>query len=416
MPQPVHSRAPLRRSLTLLLASTLSIVAACSPPTTAGTGRRSTEELPAPVEVAAITVGPITERRVFTGTLEASAEVLVASRIPGNVERLSVDIGDPVENGQVIAWIDDDELVQAVAQAEADLAVGQATLEEAEAAAELTGRSLARQRQLREEGIASAAELESAEAAEAASRAGVAVARARVLRGQAALETARVRLGQTRIVAEWERTTPPTTPAGAGDGRGPEVGPPRYIAERFVDVGSVVNASTPLLSLVALDPIVAVVFVPERDFSRLAVDQRAEFTTDAYPGESFEGRVARIAPVFRRSTRQVRVEMEVRNDHLRLRPGMFVRATLELDHAPAATIVPVGALLTREGTEGVFTLPPGAGTVRWVPVRRGLREGERLQVLGEGLEGAVVTLGQELCDDGSAVSVFPDEPAPGGAR
>ncbi|MDG1050100.1 MAG: efflux RND transporter periplasmic adaptor subunit [Planctomycetota bacterium] len=388
---------------------TLSLAASCAPepPQGASPGRDGGER-PAPVEVAEIETGALTERRVFTGTLEASAEVLVAPRIAGNVERLTVDIGDAVENGQVIAWIDDDELVQSVAQAEADRAVGKATLEEAEASAELATRTLQRQAQLRKEGIASAAELDTAAAAEAASRAKVAVARARVLRVEAALETARVRLGRTRIVAEWGDVAPRPTVA---DGPPLVASPPRYVAERRVDVGSVVNSSTTMLSLVALDPIVAVVFVPERDFSRLAVDQRASFSTDAYSGESFEGRIARIAPVFRRSTRQVRVELEVSNGDLRLRPGMFVRATLELAHEPSATIVPVSALLTREEVEGVFVLPPGAKTVRWCPVRRGLRENDRVQVFGDGLSGAVVILGQELCDDGSTVAVFPAEAA-----
>jgi len=396
----------------------LCFAASCAPQAAPGAapGGDGTKRA-APVEVAEIRVGPLTERRVFTGTLEASAEVVVAPRVAGNVERLSVDIGDPVENGQVIAWIDDDELVQAVAQSEADLAVSQATLEEAEASASLAERVLARQAQLQKDGIASSAELDSAQAADAASRAMVAVAKARVVRSEAALETARVRLGQTRIVAEWEQDAlAPPGVRGTGDGADAATGPSRFIAERFVDVGSIVNSSTPLVSLVALDPIVAVVFVPERDFSRLAVDQRATFTTDAYPGLTFSGRVARIAPVFRRSTRQVRVELEVRNTDLRLRPGMFVRATLELDHAEEATIVPVDALITREGIEGVFVLPSGGKTVRWAPIRRGLQEEGLVQVLGDGLSGAVVTLGQELCDDGSEVSVFIAGSEPGAER
>ena len=402
---------PRNRAAALLA---LCFAASCAPQAAPGAAPRGDgTKRAAPVEVAEIQIGPLTERRVFTGTLEASAEVVVAPRVAGNVERLPVDIGDPVENGQVIAWIDDDELVQAVAQAEADLAVGKASLEEAEASASLATRVLARQVQLQKDGIASSAELESAEAADAASRAMVAVAKARVVRSEAALETARVRLGQTRIVAEWEPTAAAPGGREAGDGVGSTEGPSRFIAERFVDVGSIVNSSTPLVSLVALDPIIAVVFVPERDFSRLAVDQRATFTTDAYPGQSFSGRVARIAPVFRRSTRQVRVELEVQNADLRLRPGMFVRATLELDHADEATIVPVDALITREGIEGVFVLPSGARTVRWAPVRRGLQEGDLVQVLGDGLSGAVVTLGQELCEDGSEVNVFAAGSEPG---
>ncbi|MEM9382831.1 MAG: efflux RND transporter periplasmic adaptor subunit [Planctomycetota bacterium] len=362
----------------------------------------------APVEVAAVERGPIALRRVFSGTLEASAEVQVSPRIPGHLERLAVDIGDTVTRGTVIAWLDDDELQQAVAQSEADLAVARATLQEAQASAELSSRELERLTKLRKDGVASESSVDSARTAAVARDAMVTVGEARVLRAEAALEAARLRLEQTRIVADWDEP-----PASLDDGPAePET--TRVVAERYVDEGVVVGVSTPLLQIVSLEPIVAVVFVPERDYARLGVGQRATLTTDAYPRETFTGHVARIAPVFRRTTRQVRVELEVENSDLRLKPGMFVRALLELDREDEVTVVPYAALTTRGDVEGLFVLPPGSDAVRWTPVETGIREGDRIQVSSSGVVGHVVTLGQELCDDGTRVTT-PDRTSSVGA-
>ena len=81
-------------------------------------------------------------------------------------------------------------------------------------------------------------------------------------------------------------------------------------------------------------------FVTERDYARLQTGQVASLTTDAFASETFSGTIQRIAPVFRESTRQARVELRVDNLELRLKPGMFVRATVILDRVEDAVIVP----------------------------------------------------------------------------
>ncbi len=131
----------------------------------------------------------------------------------------------------------------------------------------------------------------------------------------------------------------------------------------------------------------------------------ASLRTDAYPGETFEGRIARIAPVFRESTRQARVEVWLDNPGLRLKPGMFVRAEVVLDRVAEATIVPEQALVRRDGRDGVFVLNADGKSVSWREVTVGIRYGGQVQVQGEDLGVHVVTLGQQLLDDGSAVSV-----------
>ena len=90
------------------------------------TGRR--ESRPVPVEVASIQHGPIELQRTFSGELEAQAEFVAAPKVSGRVERVLVNIADTVTRDQVVAELDNDEYVQAVTQAQADLAVAKANL------------------------------------------------------------------------------------------------------------------------------------------------------------------------------------------------------------------------------------------------------------------------------------------------
>ena len=109
--------------------------------------------------------------------------------------------------------------------------------------------------------------------------------------------------------------------------------------------------------------------------------------------------------MFRESTRQARVEVDVDNADLRLKPGMFVRAAVVLDRVEDAIIVPDQALVRRDGHDGVFVVSDDGKSVRWREVAVGFRQGNRVQVSGDGLNSQVVILGQQLLEDKSAVSV-----------
>ena len=342
----------------------------------------------APVEVAQIQRGPITLQRSFSGALEATAEFVVAPKVSGRVERLGVDLADTVKRGQIVAELDNDEYLQAVVQAEAELEVARANLVEAGSALEIAIRGFRRNEKLRQTGVASESQFDAAKADQLAKQAQLEVARAQVTRAQASLETAKIRLGYTKVSADWT----------GGDRQ-------RVVAERYVDEGETVSANTPLLAIVELDPINGVIFVTEKDYTRLQRGQAASLTTDAYPGELFQGRIERIAPVFRQTTRQARVELTIQNPRHRLKPGMFIRATVVLDRVAEATIVPQQALTTRNDRTGVFVIDEDSQSVAWREVKVGIREGERVQVQGKGLIGRVVTLGQQLLDDGSRITI-----------
>jgi multidrug efflux pump subunit AcrA (membrane-fusion protein) len=128
----------------------------------------------------------------------------------------------------------------------------------------------------------------------------------------------------------------------------------------------------------------------------------------------FTGAVARIAPIFRESSRQARVEVSLPNPDHPLKPGMFARCTLELDRVDDAIIVPDLAITERDGQSGVFRVAGDGASVNWVPVETGLRDGDRVQLLHADLSGRVVTLGQQLVEDGSIIHIPANPPAPAG--
>ena len=349
---------------------------------------RGGKTLAVPVEVADIERGPIERRRAFTGTLEARAGFVVAPKVGGRIEEIGVDLADTVTRGQLVAKLDDAEFVQAVAQVQADWAVAKANLAEARSLLEIAERELERIEQLRQRGVASASQQDTAKADQLAKQAHVEVTRAQLTRAEAELEASRIRLGYTQVAADWRGGTDQ-----------------RVVAERYVDEGETVSANAPLLRIVEIDPVTAVFFVTERDYALLKPEQIATLRTDAFPGENFQGRIARIAPVFLESTRQARVEVWLDNPGLRLKPGMFVRATVVLDRVAETTIVPEQALVRRDGRDGVFVLDADGKSVSWRDVAVGIRQGDKVQVEGERLGTRVVTLGQQLLDDGSEVSV-----------
>ena len=354
----------------------------------ASTGKSGRVLRPVPVEVAQIQRGPIELQRTFSGELEALAEFFVAPKVSGRVERVSVNIADTVKRGQVVAELDHGEYVQAVAQAQADLEVARAKLSEAGSALEIAKREFKRTESLLKRGIASDSEFDVARQGRLARQAQLKVAAAQVTKAESSLETANIRLGYTKVTAGWS----------GGD----EL---RIVADRFVDEGQTVAANAPLLLIVELHPIIGVVYVTERDYARLKTGQLVSLTTEAYAGERFSGRIERIAPVFRKSTRQARIEMTIDNPRHRLKPGMFIRTTVVLAREPEAVIIPEQAVTIRDDKSGVFIVSEDGRSVAWREVTVGIRAGNRVQVEGAGLSGRVVTLGQQLVKDGSAITI-----------
>ena len=357
-----------------------------------------------PIEVTDLRRGEIVDVGELTGTLVAKAQITIAPKVPGRLEKLYVDIGDTVRKGEPIAELEGAEFKQQLAQAAAELEVAKANVIDAQSSMEVGKREMERAEELRREKVASEAQLDEAQSRFKASEAKYQVALAQVRQREAALEAARVRLSYTVMTADWQ------------DGE-----QPRVVAERFVDQGNMLRANDPIVSIVALDTLTAVVHVIERDYSNIRPDQEASILAEAWAGLTFQGRVARVAPVLRENVRQARVEISIPNADGKLKPGMFVRSQIELARHADALLAPFSALVRRNGKPGLFIVEsapapegdaankpangPPALVARFVQVRTGIARGDVVEIIEPQISGRVITLGHHLLEDGSAVFI-----------
>jgi len=162
-----------------------------------------------------------------------------------------------------------------------------------------------------------------------------------------------------------------------------------------------VTANTPIMTIVSLDPLLVVVEVLERDSPRLRAGLEAALRAEAWPGEVFRATVVRVAPVLSAQTRQARVELEVPNPGLKLKPGMFAEVVFVFREVENVWSVPLDVPLRRQEGFVIFLADPENKTVRLLPVTLGLVDGERVELVGAPpLDQPVVFLGQHLLTDG----------------
>jgi len=347
------------------------------------------------VETKPIYKDSIRDIGVFTGSLEPKSQFAVAAKVAGWLKELLVDVGDTVDRNQVIAVLDDEEFAQQVEQARAELQVAAANAANYASDLDIAKREYERAKALREKQIASASELDVSEAAFNASQTRHKVSLAQVTQKEAALKTALVRLSYTKVRAFWEE--------------GDEI---RVVGERFVDVGELLGVNQSIVSILENNPLTAVVYVIERDYPKVTIGQQAIVTTDAYPGRTFAGSITRIAPLLKESSRQARLEIEMPNPDLTLKPGMFVRARIEFAKHENATLIPLPALVRRDDKEGIFIADTQNLKARFVPVTTGIINGEIVEITEPEISGVVITMGNHLLEDGSDITLPKTEPPP----
>ena len=349
------------------------------------------------VEVAPVKRAGIRDAAQFTGSLVPDSRFVLAPKVGGRLEKLFVNIGDAVERGQVVALLDGEEYKQQVEQARAEREVAKANVLESQSNLNAARREYERVKSLRNKRIVSESELDTAKARYEAQEAQYKVAQAQVAQRDAALKAAGVRLSYTKIRASWENR----------DDR-------RLVGERFVDEGAMLKANDPIVSVLDIHPMTAVIYVIEREYSRIKIGQTTLATTDAFPGQTFKGTVLRVAPLLRETSREARVEIEMPNPKEILKPGMFVRVEIEFARHDDTIVVPLSSLVRRGGQQGVFVADQEQRKARFVPVEVGIVNGDLAEVVSPPLSGSVVTLGHHLLQDGSSI-LLPDSEADGSA-
>lgn len=355
--------------------------------------------MPVAVEIAAVQKTTIRDYGNFTGTLVPKSQFMVAPKISGRLEKLMVNIGDRIKHNQLIAVLDDEEYRQQVRQAEADLQVAQANLEESQSSLDVAKREFERVQELHKRGISADSELDSARGAYTTQEARYKVAQAQVSHRQAALEATKVRLSYTKIRAPWEE----------GSDR-------RVVGERLVDEGAMLTPNAPILSILEINPLLAVIHITDKDYFRVKKGQQAIIGTDALPDKTASGEIVRIAPLLKETSREARIEIEIPNPEQLFKPGMFVTVQIEYAIHDEATVVPVSSVVTRDNQQGVFLADRENKVVKFVPVKVGISNSELAEIMDPpSFSGFVVTMGQHLLSDGSPI-ILPQPASPQDAR
>src|SRR5436190_9453457 len=253
-------------------------------------------------QTATITRGPITQAVTATGTLNPVVNVQVGSQVSGNIAKLFADFNSQVKAGQVVAQIDPALFQATVTQAEGDLASAQAGLELAKVNATRTQDLFARK-------TSSQADLDQA-------MANLHTAEASVKIKQGALDKARADLDHCTI----------TSPI---DG---------VVISRSVEVGQTVAASlqAPVIFVIANDLTKMQIDanVAEADVGVVKIDQNVDFTVDAFPMETFHGKVVQVrnAPITVQNVVTYDTVIGVSNPELKLKPGMTANVSIIVAH------------------------------------------------------------------------------------
>jgi len=346
-----------------------------------GDKKRQNQMAAVAVEVDSVRFGPIREIREFTGSVYPYNQYVVAPKVSGRVIEIRKRIGDRVNPGELIARIDDAEYQQAVREAEANLKIAEASVADSRSQLELARDQKERMESLRAKDLASSAELDGAVSDFSAKESRYRLAEAQVEQREASLESSKIRLSYTRLTA---------TRAG-------------YVGERFIDEGALLAPNTAVASVIEIGTIIVRTTITERDYRLISPGQPAEVTVDAFASRVFSGRVARIAPILLENSRVAQMEVEVRNDSLLLKPGMFARVRVMIASRTRAQIVPTKSIVSRNGETGIFMVPENESVARYVPVKTGITTPDLTEILSPVLEGRAVTLGQHLLEDGSPV-------------
>lgn len=346
----------------------------------AGPGRPGGRVETVSVQVEPVTRGSVEETAVLSGSLEPQYQVDVFSRRAGRLARLQVSQGQRVRAGEPVATVEHSDLLLQEQQAAASLAASKASYRRTEAQRDKAAADYERVKLLHEQRASTQQELRNA--TDQLREAGIQLEVAKAQLEQAEADSALVKLQLQQVEMD-----------------APVSG---VVIRTYGVVGSQVTTSAPVATIAAVDPIEVAFSVAEKEIGRLALGQPFTIAVDAFPKESFQGKITSLGAVVETPTRALAVRGRVANSGLRLRPGMFARVELVVGHKDNVVSVPREALMTR--TAGAYVFVVVDGIARTSPITVGIQGRERVEIL-EGLKVGelVAVVGQQQLREGQQV-------------
>lgn len=321
---------------------------------------------PVSVKVASVQLGPISRKVNLAAKIVPAAEVTIIPKVGGRVASVPVDMGDPVRSGQTLVRLDDSDYAIQARQAEASLDLASAGQKSA-------AQNLQRMEQLYQQNVISQSDYESAVTASEQ-------ADAQVKQAAAALDQARNQVANATIISPV-------------DG---------LLSSRMVEPGEMVNASSPVFTVVDISSVYAECSIPESEVSRLKTGQKIKVRVTAVSGQPFEGTLTNLSPSADSQSKAFSARFKIENLDQRLKPGMFAQVELAMEEHTQALLIPKESIMEKAGQKSVYLVSEGKAVE--TPVNTGIADGEIVEVL-EGLrEGdQVITTGQNALHDGSLI-------------
>jgi RND family efflux transporter MFP subunit len=333
----------------------------------------------------------LTKNLTVAGEFIPFQEVELHAKVAGYIRKISVDIGDKVRTGQVLATLEIPELTAQVSGAEAGirhsqeevtLAKSQVARAEADHNALHMAAERLKQAATARPGMIAQQEIDDAEAKDSASEAQVAVAKATVAAQQQQMEVAKAEHLHYSSLAGYSKITAPF------DG---------IVTWRYADTGALIQAGTsnvgsmPVVKVAQVNVLRLRIPVPESLAGYVRDGDTANVLVQA-TGDHFSGKVVRTTGALDRTTRSLQVEVDVPNPKSKLTPGMYADVTLKIAGNPSALTVPVQAV--DQGPNGTSVLVVDANNiVQRRPVQVGLETPDKIQILNGVGDGERVIVG-----------------------
>jgi RND family efflux transporter MFP subunit len=356
------------KKYSLLLALAVCILALCGCEEQASSATAKPVETPIEVKAVHPSRGEVSRFINLPGEVRPLYEVTLFAKVDGYLEKLTVDKGDSVKAGELIADIDVPELRANLVKYKAELELAQAEY-----------------KQMSEAATNNAAGADSE------------AAKTRLTVATGKLAAAKGNVQYTEAMLKYARVTAPF------DGT---------ITKRYVDPGAYIPvpnaANTPeaaaIVNLTDFKTLRMQVAVPETEATHIEIGQPIRWTTDNYPGQHFDGTVTRAYWAFDKATKTMLTETQMANPGMKLRPGMLVNARIAIQKKDDALLLPVEALVKEKANSFVFTFIDGKA--KKTPVEVGFNDGTNVEIVS-GIKPADLAIvpGQQPLRDSQLVKV-----------
>jgi membrane fusion protein (multidrug efflux system) len=378
------------RGVAFGLAGIALITAGCGGQAAPPPARTAAPVVPA-IEVVKVVQRPIEGTIAMPGELEPYETVAIYPRATGFVKTVAVDRGSRVRAGQVMAVLEAPELLSQRAEAQSRLRGAEAQLAATRSKADSSAATSERLKAAAATpGVVAGNDLAIAQKAADADR-------QQVTASEQAVEGARQALRSVEQMEGYLRVSAPF------DG---------VVSERDVHPGALVGpasgggAATPMFRLVQDRRLRLVVPLPEAYAANLNEGTLVTFSVPAYPGQTFSGRVARVAHALDVKTRTMAVEVDVTNTDGRLAPGTYAQVRWPLRRTGPSLLVPPGSVAAT--TDRSFVIRVRGGRTEWVDVKTGMSSGGLVEVFGDLRAGdEIAARGTDELKAGTAVTVRP---------